>query len=184
MDHVPVVQAQVVVPVPPDVAFAVSQTTGEVRLRWDPFIRRQHFLAGARQPGRGVRTFTRSWHGLSMTSEYVSYAPPSHVGMKMIEGPWFFEVFAGGWRFTPGADGAHTVATWRYSFRCRPAFLRPVTHRVGRWVLGRDIRRRIRGFAAGCRDDVVRASIDLPDVVQPEADREPITGPPLPVSDQ
>jgi hypothetical protein len=31
-----------------------------------------------------------------MVSEYVSFAPPTHVGMKMVRGPWFFEMFAGG----------------------------------------------------------------------------------------
>jgi hypothetical protein len=154
----PVVEAVATVPVPADVAFAVSQTTGPVRLRWDPFIHRQYFLDGATHPGKGVRTFTRSWHGLTMVSEYVSFAPPTNVGMKMLRGPWFFEMFAGGWRFVPAADPGHTVATWRYSFRCRPVVLRPITHRIGRWVLGRDIRRRIAGFAAGCADPVVVAA--------------------------
>lgn len=152
-------QAEVVVPVMPDVAFAVSQTTDAIRYRWDPFVREQHFVDGATRPGKGVRTFTRSRHGLTMISEYVSYAPPSHVGMKMIRGPWFFEMFAGGWRFaTAGDDGTHTTATWRYSFRCRPAILRPITHRIGVWLLGRDIRRRIAGFAAGCADPRVLAA--------------------------
>lgn len=36
----PQIKHEVYVPVPPDVAFAVSQTTGEVRLRWDPFVKR------------------------------------------------------------------------------------------------------------------------------------------------
>ena len=76
----PVVEASIVVPVPPDVAFAVSQTTGETRYRWDPFVRSQHFVDGATRPGKGVRTFTRSRHGLTMISEYVSYNPPSNVG--------------------------------------------------------------------------------------------------------
>ena len=58
MDGVPQVSAEVVVPVPPDVAFAVSQTTGPVRLSWDPFIRRQYFLDGATAPAKGVRTRT------------------------------------------------------------------------------------------------------------------------------
>jgi hypothetical protein len=92
----PVVEADIVVPVPPDVAFAVSQLTGDVRRRWDPFIRSQHHIDGAIRPGKGVRTATRSRHGLRMVSEYVSFAPPSNVGMKMVEGPWFFEMFAGG----------------------------------------------------------------------------------------
>src|SRR5690606_3416706 len=94
---VPVVTSSVEVPVEPATAFAVSQTTGPVRLRWDPFVRRQHFLDGAAAPAKGVRTFTRHTWGLSMVSEYVSYAPPSNVGMRMVTGPWFFATLAGGW---------------------------------------------------------------------------------------
>ena len=155
----PVVEAKITVPVPPATAFAVSQTTGAVRYRWDPFVREQRLLDGATQPGKGVRTYTRSRHRLRMVSEYVSYAPPTNVGMKMVEGPWFFEVFAAGWRFAPAEGGTATVATWRYSFTCRPAFLRPVSHPIGRWLLGRDIRRRIAGFANGCADGEVLAAI-------------------------
>ncbi|WP_412538452.1 SRPBCC family protein [Longispora sp. K20-0274] len=154
----PVVEATVVVPVPPELAFAVSQTTAPVRYRWDRFIRRQYFLDAATTPARGVRTFTRSRLGASMVSEYVSYHPPSHVGMKMVRGPWFFEVFAGGWRFAPAELPGHTVATWRYNFRCRPGWLRPVAERIGVWLLGREIRRRIAGYARGCADPVVLAA--------------------------
>jgi hypothetical protein len=154
----PVVEAQITVALPADLAFAVSQTTAPVRYRWDPFIRRQHFTGGATRPGKGVRTFTQSRHGLRMVSEYVSFAPPTHVGMRMVRGPWFFEMFAGGWRFAPAAEPGHTIATWRYSFRCRPAALRPLADRIGRWILGRDIRHRIAGYAAGCTDPVVVAA--------------------------
>jgi len=160
----PVVEAVTTVPVPPDLAFAVSQTTAPIRYRWDPFVREQHFTDGATRPGKGVRTFTRSRHGLGMVSEYVSYAPPSHVGMKMVRGPWFFEVFAGGWRFAPAPEPGHTIATWRYSFRCRPGFIRPIADRIGVWLLRRDIHRRIAGYAEGCTDPVVldaaRQSLD------------------------
>jgi hypothetical protein len=154
----PVVEAVVTVPVPPELAFAVSQTTAPVRYRWDPFIREQHFVDGATRPGKGVRTFTRSRHGVGMVSEYVSFHPPSHVGMKMVRGPWFFAMFAGGWRFTPAERPGHTVATWRYSFRCRPAAIRPLAEWVGGWLLRRDITRRIAGYAAGCVDPVVVAA--------------------------
>lgn len=154
----PVVEATVVVPVPPEVAFAVSQTMGDIRYRWDPFVREQHLLDGADRPGKGVRTFTRSRHRLTMISEYVSYAPPTNVGMKMVRGPWFFAMMAGGWRFAPADTPGHTLATWRYNFRCRPALLRPVAERIGVWLLGRDIRRRIAGYARGCTDPVVLAA--------------------------
>ena len=47
---------------------------------------------------------------------------------------------------------------WRYSFRCWPTLLAPVADRIGIWLLGRDIRRRIAGFAGGCIDPVVVAA--------------------------
>ena len=164
----PVVESRCVVPVSVHVAFAVSQTTGATRLRWDPFIREQHFLGGALLPAKGVRTYTVQRFGLRMESEYVSYNPPSNVGMKMTKGSWFFERLAGGWRFSPvdgpvdGADGgadAGTLAVWRYNFACNPRWLAPVAERIGAVILQRDIDRRIRGFARGCADPVVLASV-------------------------
>jgi hypothetical protein len=101
----PVVESTATVPVDPGTAFAVSQTTGTVRLRWDPFIRRQHFLGGATAPAKDVETFTRHRWGPSMVSRYVSYRPPTTVGMTMVRGPWFFETLAAGWRFTADDDG-------------------------------------------------------------------------------
>jgi hypothetical protein len=160
---VPQVVAQVWVPVPPEVAFAVSQTTGEARLAWDPFIRAQH-LIGADRPGRGVRTFTRArvgpLRGFAMVSRYVSYAPPTSVGMTMERGPWFFAGFGGGWRFVPerrdGVEG--TTATWKYTYSIRPRLLRFVAEPVGQRVLGREIRARIEAFRRACADPATRAA--------------------------
>lgn len=151
----PVVEATAVVPIPRELAFAVSQTTAPVRYRWDPFVRKQYFIDGAARPAKGVRTFTRSRHGLTMVSEYVSFAPPNHVGMKMVRGPRFFEMFAGGWRFKAAADPGYTLVTWRYSFRCKPAMVRPLGHWIGKRLLQRDIERRIAGYVEGCHDPVV-----------------------------
>lgn len=156
----PQVSAEAWVPVTPEVAFAVSQTTGEVRLRWDPFIRHQH-LVDAERPGPGVRTVTRARVGPRMVSEYVSYRPPTSVGMTMVEGPWFFARFGGGWRFTPAErDGvAGTRAAWKYTYTVRPAWLRPVAEPIGQWLLGREIRARIAAFARACTDPEVLASL-------------------------
>ena len=156
----PQVVAEVTVPVEPSVAFAVSQTTGAVRLRWDPFIREQHLMDGATTPAKGVRTKTRSRHGFAMVSEYVSYQPPLSVGMTMRSGPWFFATFGGGWRFTGTPDGG-TRAVWKYTFTCRPGWLRRCAEPLGKRLLGRDIDRRIAAFARACeRDDVVSAALD------------------------
>ncbi|MET4098475.1 hypothetical protein ABIB37_000712 [Agrococcus sp. UYP10] len=147
------------VPVEPELAFAVSQTQGEVRLRWDPFIRHQQ-LVDADRPAKGVRTVTRTRLGLGMVSEYASYRPPTSVGMTMLQGPWFFERFGAGWRFAPeDRDGVPgTAASWKYTYTVRPAWLRPVAEPIGQWLLGREIRARIAAFSAACDDDVVLAS--------------------------
>lgn len=156
----PVVESRCAVPVEPAVAFAVSQTQGAIRKRWDPFIRRQHLVGGATVPGKGVRTYTVQRFGFAMESEYVSYHPPSNVGMKMTKGSWFFERLGGGWRFTAvEGEPGRTLAVWRYNFTCRPKWLAPLAERIGVLVLQRDIDRRIRGFARGCEDPVVLAHV-------------------------
>lgn len=157
----PRVESTVVVPLPADRAFALSQTYGELRYRWDPFVREQRLLDGATAAGKGVRTWTRSRHRLTMVSEYVTFRPPTQVGMKMVTGPPFFRSFSGGWNFTPaGEDGTSTRATWRYNFTIRPAWLAPVADRIGVWLLGRDIRRRLDAFAAACTDADIVAAIE------------------------
>jgi ribosome-associated toxin RatA of RatAB toxin-antitoxin module len=151
----PQVRAERLIRIDPDTAFAFSQTTGSFRLKWDPFISGQHFLGSAATAGKGVRTRTRSRLGLAMVSEYVSYAPPKNVGMTMVTGPWFFENFGGGWRFT--ADDGGTRAVWKYTFSCRPALLRPVMERIGTWLLGREIEKRIEAFARACENHALVA---------------------------
>jgi len=161
------VDSTVVVALDPERTFRLSQTYGELRYRWDPFVVEQRLLDGADAAGKGVRTWTRSRHRLVMVSEYVTYRPPDHVGMRMVQGPWFFKSFSGGWHFAPasaedgGVDGG-TVATWRYNFTCRPGWLAPVADRIGVWLLGRDIRRRLDAFARACADPEIVAALDAP----------------------
>ncbi|WP_446663808.1 SRPBCC family protein [Flexivirga sp. B27] len=156
----PQVSAEVWVPVDVDTAFAVSQTTGEVRLRWDPFIRSQR-LMDAERPGVGVHTLTRARVGPKMVSRYVSYRPPKSVGMTMETGPWFFETFGGGWRFVAAEqDGVGgTTARWKYTYSVKPGWLRPIAEPIGQWLLGREIRARIAAYAKACVDPDVVAAI-------------------------
>lgn len=157
----PRIESTIVVPVSIEIAFAVSQTQGEIRYRWDPFVASQRLLHGATQPDRGVQTETRSKHRLRMVSEYTSFRPPSQVGMKMVKGPPFFASFGGGWSFREAdghtADAPRTDATWRYSFTIKPSWLSVVADPIGSWVLGADINKRIAGYAKGCEDPVVLA---------------------------
>lgn len=137
-----------------DDAFVVASSYG-VRLDWDPFVNAQH-LINTGTPGRGVQTYTRSKHGLTMVSEYLTYKRPSNMGMKMVHGPWFFRTFSGGWHFHDLDDGRCEI-TYRYRFDCRPRWLQPISHRIGNWLLGRDIAARVDAFVAGVEDaDIVR----------------------------
>lgn len=155
----PQVVAQTWVPVEPRLAFAVSQTTGAVRLRWDPFVRSQRLLDATR-PAKGVRTLTRTRLGLGMVSEYASYRPPTSVGMTMVRGPWFLRSFGGGWRFSPQErDGvAGCLAVWKYTYAVRPSWLRRIAEPIGQRVLGREIDDRIAAFARACLDETVLAA--------------------------
>ena len=160
LQRMPQVTAEAWVPVPPDTAFAVSQTTGELRLSWDPFIRHQH-LIDADLPGKDVRTLTKARVGPTMISRYVSYRPPTSVGMTMEKGPWFFATFGGGWRFTPeDRDGVPgTRAVWKYTWSARPAWLGPLADPIGRWLLGREIRARIAAYARACDNPDVLGAV-------------------------
>lgn len=151
----PRVESSVVVPVSPSLAVAVSQTHGELRLRWDPFIRSQKI--DAERPAKGVRTTTVSRHRLGMVSEYVSFRAPHQVGMKMVKGPWFFESFGGGWSFAEVDEG--TRATWRYTFSIRPKWLSPIADGIGVRLLQRDIDARIAAWAAACQDPEIVAAV-------------------------
>jgi ribosome-associated toxin RatA of RatAB toxin-antitoxin module len=154
----PRVESTVVVPLPPAAAFALSQTYGELRYRWDPFVREQRLLDGATAAAKGVRTWTKSRHHLTMVSEYVTFRPPTHVGMRMVTGPRFFKSFSGGWNFAP-AEGGGTEATWRYNFTIRPTWLAPLGNRIGTWLLGRHIDRRVAAFARACADEDIVAAV-------------------------
>lgn len=93
-----------------------------------------------------------------MVSEYVTFRPPDHVGMRMVSGPWFFESFSGGWHFRERTDGS-TEARWRYNFTCRPRWIRPIAHRLGRRLLGRDIERRLEAFRLACQDPSIVSEV-------------------------
>lgn len=152
----PRIESSVTINVPAEDAFALSMSQLEVRYAWDPFVREQRLLHGARRPGRGVQSVTKSVHRLTMISEYTSFKPPTQVGMKLVKGPPFFATFGGGWSFKP-LDETTTQATWRYTFSIKPKWLAPIAEPIGSWLLGRDIEKRLAHFAEGCLDPTLIA---------------------------
>jgi len=166
--QVGVVEARASARATADDCFALAGSYS-VRLEWDPFVQDQR-LIGADQPGRGVRTWTRSRHRLTMVTEYVTYRRPNLMGMRMVQGPPLFRTFSGSWHFTdapttpprldaaPGGEaGPRCDIVFRYRFECRPSWLQWLTHPIGRWYLGRDIDRRLAAFVRSAEDPAIVA---------------------------
>ena len=126
----------VVIGAPAADLFALTQDYGR-RLEWDPFLKRAD-LIGASEPGPGVEALCVARTGLAMTTEYVSFNPPTVCAVRMTRGPWFIAEFAGSWRFV--ARSPHeTEVSFRYLVVGRPRWLTPLLRRV----FARDTRKRL-----------------------------------------
>lgn len=102
----PVVEREIQIDVPRDAVFALTQDY-YLRLEWDPFLRDLRFLDGATAPAPGVRVWVRARTGLQMQVEYVTVDPPERVAVRMVDGPFFFQTFAGTWLFKPVGEREH-----------------------------------------------------------------------------
>ena len=140
----PIVEASEMIDTPKDRLFALAQDY-YVRLEWDPFLSSMEFLDGAREAALGVRVRVRSKRGLTMEVEYTTLEPPDRVAVRMVNGPFFFESFAGAWRFD-AITPEQTEVRFRYSFKTRWPLLRLVADPLISAIFQRDIRARLRGL--------------------------------------
>lgn len=151
----PVVERSVEIGASREALFALTQDY-YVRLEWDPFLSELRFLDGATAPAPGVRVWVRARNGLSMTVEYVTVNSPERVAINLVRGPVFFESFAGTWIFQPAGEG-RTRVVFRYGFRTRWRWLRPVLDRAVSAVFRRDIAARVRALKRAAEDtDLLR----------------------------
>jgi ribosome-associated toxin RatA of RatAB toxin-antitoxin module len=140
----PIVEASEIIDAPKDRLFALAQDY-YVRLEWDPFLSSMEFLGGAREAAVGVRVQVRSKRGLTMEVEYTTLEPPDRVAVVMVKGPFFFESFAGAWRFE-AITPEQTEVRFRYSFKTRWPLMRLVADPLISAVFLHDIRARLRGL--------------------------------------
>lgn len=91
------------------------------RLEWDPFLSEAR-LVDAQNAALGARAWCVDKAGRGMETEYVSFAPPDRVAVKMTRGPWMFRSFAGSWRYEALGD-AVTRVTFRYHVEARVSAL-------------------------------------------------------------
>lgn len=147
----PIIEDSIVIDASASGLFALSQDYS-LRRKWDPFVRKMRFGAGASESALGVRVWVRAWTGLTMEVCFVGFHSPNSVAMTMVKGPFFFRKFAGTWLFKSQSSGA-TRVTFRYSFTTRWRLLRPLLDPVIGRVLRRDLRARLRGLKSGVEDD-------------------------------
>lgn len=140
----PIVEASIAIRAPREEIFALAQDY-YLRLEWDPFLREMKFLEGATEAGLGVRVMVRAWNRMSMEVRYVTLDEPERVAVVMTKGPFFFESFAGSWRFKELGRG-ETEVTFRYHFATRWSALRPLLDAIIHRVFTRDIRKRLQGL--------------------------------------
>jgi ribosome-associated toxin RatA of RatAB toxin-antitoxin module len=140
----PIVESSIRIRAPKEQLFALTQDY-YLRLEWDPFVSAIQFLDGAKEAAVGVRVLVKSKRGLTMEVEYTTVESPHRVAIKMLKGSFFFQQFAGAWRFVD-APPDQTTVHFRYSFQTRWRLLRWAIDPVIRRVFLRDIEARLRGL--------------------------------------
>lgn len=113
-----------------------------LRLLWDPFLKKAELLNGATQAAVGVRAWCVSKNGLGMETEYITLSPPDLTAIKMTRGPKIIKSFAGSWRFRKVADGL-TQVIFRYHFNSAPAWLRHFLNPFMIMIFRRDMVKRL-----------------------------------------
>jgi len=151
----PIVEAKIEVAASVADVFDLAQDY-DLRLRWDPFLREMKFRDGAIEAAPGVRVWVRAKNGLAMEVVYITLERPHSVAMKMTRGPWFFERFAGTWRFEQ-VRGDFTAVTFRYNFETRWPWLRSFSNALIARIFEHDIRQRLSGLKHGAEQtDLLR----------------------------
>lgn len=117
----------------------------ERRLEWDIYLAEAYLLHNEPQAAIGVESFCRNKSGSSLTSKYISFAPPTHAAVEMTQGPWIIQRFGGTWRFKEFRPG-ETEVRFVYNFTCRPAMLRGLIEPVVGLIYRRDMERRLEAF--------------------------------------
>jgi hypothetical protein len=124
--------------------FALIHDYGR-RLAWDTMLSDARLLGGATSAGPGARSVcTGTWRTafLALETEYVSFEPGRVAAVKLVNRPPFFQSFAASIRHEALGE-RRSRTTYTYSFRARPAWLRPLIEPVIDQLLRRETRMRL-----------------------------------------
>jgi uncharacterized protein YndB with AHSA1/START domain len=121
-----------------------------IRYRWDPFPEDIAIVSGpADGLSVGTRVRVRSKLGMAMQVEFVQVLPPFRTAIRMVQGPWFLQKFAGTW-ILQEVDAGATNVRFRYLVLTRPATLRFFVEPIVRLYFTAVVERRLAGLKAYC----------------------------------
>jgi len=144
------IESRVTINAPVDFVYRTSQDYA-VRYDWDPFPENIAVVSG--DPNAlavGTRVQVNSKLGMGMLVEFVQVMPPTRAAVKMIEGPWFLEKFAGSWIFQEAQAVAQTEARFRYTIIAKPRLLRFIVEPLAALYFSRVVKRRLVGLRVYC----------------------------------
>jgi len=139
----------------PAVLFDLTQDYRQ-RLQWDPFLKIAH-LIDAEEPAVGVKAWCVAHTGVGMETEYVSYARPTVVAVKMTRGPALLSAFAGSWRFEE-IQPERTRVTFTYFFEARPAILAWLLNPLLNSYLSNEMHQRVEALKHAVRKNASRSA--------------------------
>lgn len=138
-DHAMNFEQSIVVSAPRQFLFSLTQDLSR-RLDRDPFLKSADLIDGATCANVGVRALCVTHTGLSMETEYISFAPPRVAAVKMTSGPWILARFAGSWRFEE-ISPFETRILFEYHIEAR--LLRWLLTPIVGWIFARDTCKRL-----------------------------------------
>jgi ribosome-associated toxin RatA of RatAB toxin-antitoxin module len=116
------------------------------RTEWNP-LTTEAYLINADIPAEGELVRCTARNGMSMDTVYVSYQPYKVAAVKLVEGPYIFDKFAGGWRFDEVGPG-QTNVRFSYNVSAKPKWLSWILTPIVVAVFKRETRKRIRALQA------------------------------------
>lgn len=118
------------------------------RLEWDTLLCVACLTRGNTVSGKGATSLCvgKPFFGLiGIETKYISFDPGHIAAVEMINRPPFFESFAASIRHEKTEHGS--VATYKFKFTARPAFLRWLLHPLMLAALRRETKKRLKALA-------------------------------------
>lgn len=139
----------------PDDLFALTQNYSR-RLEWDSFLKSAIVIGDPNKLSVGSRVVCTAKSGLVMETEYVSFNPPYATAVKMTEGPWFIENFAGSWRFDE-LNPTLTKVTFRYNVKAWPKLLALLLSPILGYIFSHETKKRLLALKTAVEENRILA---------------------------